>query len=213
MTGHIMKLRPQTIIGGVLLILAGLLSASLAFDTIGNTFDLLNELAFDSVILYFIANALYSPITLTAIVGAVFAFLNRGKIAMILSAATTLLWFISAITWIIAQVSISIPFGEALRNVTVGWKADGILGTFAALPTFITLLIAAILIFTGRKPVLADQFAGRNYYQANQMYQQPQAMPAMPAAPQQPGMKSCPECAELIQANAVKCRFCNYRYQ
>jgi hypothetical protein len=75
------------------------------------------------------------------------------------------------------------------------------------------LLIAAILIFTGRKPALVDQFAGRNYYQANQMYQQPQAMPAMPTAPQQPGMKSCPECAEMIQANAVKCRFCNYRYQ
>ena len=213
MTGHIMKLRPQTIIGGVLLILAVLFSAQLAFQTIQNTFDLLNEITFDSTILFLIGNASYTPITLTALIGAVFALLNRGKIALLLSSAGALFWFISSASWIIGGISLGVPAATSIRNVTLGWPGDGFLGSLSALPTFITLLIAAILIFAGRKPALVDQFAGKNYYQAHQMYQQPQAMPAMPTAPQQPGMKSCPECAEMIQANAVKCRFCNYRYQ
>ena len=213
MAGHTMKFRPQVIIGGVLLIFAGLFSAQLAFQTVQNTFDLINEITFDSTIIYLIANAAYTPITLTAIVGAIFAFLNRGKVAMMLSSAATLFWFISAIAWIIGQLTVSVPFGAALRNVTLGWRGDGFFGTLAATPTFIAILVATILIYVGRKPALIDEVANRNYYLANQGYQPPQAIPAMPSMPQQAGMKSCPECAEMIQSNAVKCRFCNYRYQ
>jgi hypothetical protein len=208
-----MRTRPQTIIAGVLLIVAALFSAQLSFDTIGNTFGLINEITFDASIFYLIANGSYAPIALTAVVAAIFAFLNRGKIAMIISGAATLLWFLSAITWVIGQSTVSVSLGEAIRNVTLGWKGDGFLGTLSALPTFIALAIASVLIFMGRKPTLADQVASRNYYHPSQGYQPPQAMPAMPSMPQQAGMKSCPECAEMIQANAIKCRFCNYRFQ
>lgn len=161
------------------------------------------------------ANVFFWLISIFAIIGAVFAFINKGKISAFLALGASLSWFIAAFTWVLAQVGQegSYFLGRAIQNVTLGWSESEPWVKLSALPTLIVLVVASALIFMGRKPALADQFAGRNYYQPNQIYQPPQAMPSMPAAPQQVGMKACPECAEMIQANAVKCRFCNYRYQ
>lgn len=209
-----MKLRPQAIIGGVLLLVAELFAGKMTYYAFKNSWYFITNF-YPEDIGWLLANVVYSFIAILGIIAAILAFSNKAKVAAFLALGAALAWVLSAFIWILAQLGQegSYYIGTAIRSVTLGWYGAELWVKLGALPTFIALMIGVVLVFMGRKPALADQFAGKNYYQANQSYQQPQSIPAMPAAPQQVGMKACPECAEMIQANAVKCRFCNYRYQ
>ena len=209
-----MKMRSQTIIGGVLLVIAQLFAGKMSYYSFKNSWYFITSFYAEDIG-WLLANVVYSSISILGILAAIFAFTNKGKISAFLGLGSGLAWLLSAIIWVLAQINQEGTWyiGTAIRSVTFGWIEAETWVKLGALPTFITLLIGVILVFMGRKPTLADQFAGRNYYQATPSYQPPQAMSAMPAMPQQGGMKACPECAEMIQANALKCRFCNYRYQ
>ena len=199
-----MKVKPQLIIGGVLLVLGGLLTTFTTYYTAQNVVDEISSFSTD-VIPWLIANFTYTLIVLTALIGGLLALLRQRTFALILGGAAVLFWIISALAWMIAQLSDgSIEFLQALKNVTIGWEGERFTITLGGLPALIVLAVGVVLIFLGNS---SHALPGLGGFQGAQIVQ------VDSSAPVAGGMKSCPECAEMIQVKAIKCRFCNYRYE
>ena len=199
-----MKVKPQLIIGGVLLILGGLLTTFTTYYTVQNVVDEISNF-YSGVIPWLIANFTYTLIVICALIGGVLALLRQRTFALIMGGAAVLFWIISTLAWLIAQVKDgTASFLQALKNVTIGWEGERFTITLGGLPTFVILILAVVLIFVGKNSSVAPNFGG---FDGAQIAQVENLTPITGA------MKACPECAEMIQANAIKCRFCNYRYE
>lgn len=199
-----MKQKPQLLIGGILLILGGLLTTFTTYYTAQNV---VNEITTFSVeiIPWLIANLTYTLIVLSALIGGLLAILRQRIFAMILGGTALLFWIISALAWLIAQTRDGgTEFLRALKNVTIGWEGEKFTITLGGLPAFLILTVGVVLIFISKSSHPATDFGG---FSGARIVQVDSTLPVVG------GMKPCPECAEMIQANAIKCRFCDYRYQ
>ena len=146
-----MKVRPQIIAGGALLIFAVILSGKMTYYTID--YSLMELTSFNGEnIEWLLPNVFFSLIVFFSISSAILAFINNGKVSVLLALGAVFFWFVAAVFWVFAQImeSGSSYLGTAIRNVTLGWQGDEAWVNLAALPTLITLVSALSLIFIGK---------------------------------------------------------------
>ena len=213
-----MQRRQKDIFAGVLLLLVLPLSwqySKLSFEIVnywrgelGITFIFQSLSAFLTIG----AEILFVIIPVLALVAGILAFIGQSRKASVLAAISMLLMLLSFVMTFVyyfrtynsafldigkyfMQIVLGIDVLQFFPNSTFHWLSH--------IPVLLLLGISAALLYSKSSSTKPSE--------PPYAFQPPVSAPA-PATEIPYGAKKCPECAELIQVDAIKCRFCNYRY-
>jgi hypothetical protein len=214
-----MQRRPKDIFAGVLLLLV----LPLSWQYSKHCLDFVNywrgEMGFGFIFsslpnfLTFGALILFIIIPVSALLASILAFAGQPKKASIVSAIGILLMLASfGMSYIYFFRSEGFSIGrldDLFSRIVIG---QGIVENGYASSSAILLSHIPVLLLLGiSAALLYSKSSSTKPSEAPYAFQPPVSAPA-PANQVPYGAKKCPECAELIQIDAIKCRFCNYRY-
>lgn len=219
-----MRRKPQELIAGVLL----LLCVPLFWPHFANVVpNLLNLVRYRGLSYIFegpeqftlvLSDFVYVFVPFFALIAGISALIGKVKDASILTGISLLTVFIgsciSTLSWYFAGGFFSIGAVAIFEQVIFGRYNEYMYVSnrenqwFSYAPVTILLTSSLILLYL----LLKKSANSAKPFDFQQPITVPINPPRFPVTTIATGMKKCPECAELIQGEAVKCRFCNYRY-